>query len=365
MKSSIDTQSKERSSSRSSYPTFLSFQNSVLLQLKWAWRGLHDAFRWNVVFSVVANDPEIRANIYKSLLLNLLSLTSIYTFDLLLQPLVHDQQKWLHRNIGWFYQILWLLPVVGLSFYANMTWCSVIAKRTYTLQHGTRTAAQSQPATYTGMLTAIATSAYRGVMVFTSVIVSFGLRNIPFIGPAIGFFFICWVDAYYCFEFVWIARGLSLSRRIRHLEERWAYYFAFGLPSAALCMWGSALANGALFALVYPVYIILAMHARPVPLDPYNPSPQITNSTNNETIRHPSPLVPIRLPIFALVMWLNDSIIKALSVGGGSTKVSGPRGSRALSDPTESIEEGSTSAIPLRTVRPASGRINIGRRKVD
>ena len=112
-------------------------------------------------------------------------------------------------------------------------------------------------------------------------------------------------------------------------------------------------------------YIILAMHARPVPLDPYNPSPQVTNSTDNETIRHPSPLVPIRLPIFALVMWLNDSIIKALSVGGGSTKASGPRGSRAFSDPTESIEEGSTSAIPLRTVRPASGRINIGRRKID
>ena len=29
-------------------------------------------------------------------------------------------------------------------------------------------------------------------------------------------------------RFIWIARGLSLSQRIRHLEERWAYYFAFG-----------------------------------------------------------------------------------------------------------------------------------------
>lgn len=107
------------------------------------------------------------------------------------------------------------------------------------------------------------------------------------------------------------------------------------------------------------------MHARPVPLDPYNPSRQVTSSTDNETIRHPSPLVPIRLPIFALVMWLNDSIIKALSVGGGSTKASGSRRSRAFSDPTENIEEGSNSAGPLRIVRPASGRINIGRRKID
>ena len=29
-------------------------------------------------------------------------------------------------------------------------------------------------------------------------------------------------------RFIWIARGFSLSRRLRHLEERWAYYFAFG-----------------------------------------------------------------------------------------------------------------------------------------
>lgn len=72
-------------------------------------------------------------------------------------------------------------------------------------------------------------------------------------------------------RFIWIARGLSLSRRVRHLEERWAYYFAFGtyslmflapardnmiilvgLPSAALCIWGSTLANAALFALLFP-----------------------------------------------------------------------------------------------------------------
>ena len=29
-------------------------------------------------------------------------------------------------------------------------------------------------------------------------------------------------------RFVWAARGLSLPGRIRHLEERWAYYLAFG-----------------------------------------------------------------------------------------------------------------------------------------
>lgn len=72
------------------------------------------------------------------------------------------------------------------------TWCHIIAKRTYALQHGAHTV---QPVRYNGMVTAIATSAYRVVMVFTSVVVSFALQNIPYIGRASGFIFMCWVDA--------------------------------------------------------------------------------------------------------------------------------------------------------------------------
>jgi len=312
-------------SPRSIYPPFLSLQDTLKLQLSCAWRGLLEAFRWDLVLSTVTKDSEIRSNVFKSLLLNSLSLTSIYAFDLLLQPLVRNQQKWLHRNVGWFYQIVWLLPVVGVSLYLNSSWCTLIAKRTFVLQHGRR-AANQQPITYTGMLTMLATSAYRVVMVFTSVVVSFALGNIPLVGPPASFGFLCWVDAYYCFEFIWIARGMSLAKRVRHLEERWAYYFAFGLPSAALCMWGSGLANAALFGLLFPAYIIMAMHAHPMPLDPYNPLPPTSStafthdstSYTEEITCHPSPFVPIRLRIFALVICLNDWIVRIISVGGGS-----------------------------------------------
>ncbi|KAF9009420.1 etoposide-induced protein 2.4-domain-containing protein [Cyathus striatus] len=352
-------------SARSMYPTFLSLQDTIALQTKWAWRGLYDALRWRVVISAVVGDSEIRANIYKSLLLNSLSLTSIYAFDLFLHPLVRDQEKWFHRNIGWFYQVLWLMPVVGISYYLNSAWCKAIAKRAFSLKHGPRAAAQP-PATYTGMLTALATSAYRAVMIVTSVVVSYVLSSIPKVGPVAGFIFVCWINAYYFFEFVWIARGLSLSRRIRHLEERWAYYFAFGLPSAFFCMWGSALASAALFALIYPVYVILAMHALAVPSDPYNPLPP---TSEGDIVRHPSPFIPIRIPIFSIVIWINDVIVNILTVGKHRNKQSSG-GDRTFSDATESIEEGehielkSTGAVP-RHIRPTSGRINIGRRKID
>jgi len=302
-------------------------------------------------------------------------------FDLLLLPLVQDQlgqQKWMHRNVGSFYQVLWLFPVIGISFYLNSSWCSIIASRTFTLKHGSRRSAASEPATYTGMLTSIATSAYRIVMVFTSLVVSFALNNLPSIpylpnvGPLLGFCFLCWLDSYYLFEFVWVARGMSLSRRIRYLEERWAYYLAFGLPSAALCTLGTGLANAAIFALVFPLYVVMAMHAQPVPFDPYNPYDS-RKSSESDVIRHPSPFVPIRLPVFALVMFLNDWIVRIISVGGYGTRSTSHAHRRRMSEDSESVEEGGPRA-GSRSVTPGinfssrgstSSRINIGKRKMD
>lgn len=335
-----------QSSSRVAYPSFLSLHETIWIHTKCLLKGLLDAFRWDLVITTATSDPEIRSNILKSLLLNSLSLASIYAFDLLLQPLVHDHPSWLRRNVGWCYQVLWLLPVVGVSFYLNSSWCNTIAKRTFVLQYGNR-AVQPRHVTYTGMLNALATSAYRTVMVLTSVIVSFGLGAIPRAGPLISFAFMCWIDAYYCFEFVWVARGLSLASRVRHLEERWAYYFAFGFPSAAICTWGSGLANAALFSLLFPAYIIMAMTARPAPQDPYNPLPSA------DVVRYPSPLIPIRLRIFAIVIWLNDIIVQILSITGSAGQIT--RHHRALSHSSEKAEEGTGVEAP-RLTNNVSGR---------
>ena len=140
-------------------------------------------------------------------------------------------------------------------------------------------------------------------------------------------------------------------------------------------MWGSSLANAALFALLFPAvsmhrplstphfnrclqYIIMAMHARPVPKDPYSPA------GSEDTIRHPSPFVPIRLPIFAVVIWLNDWFVRIISVGGGAgarrSTGDAPRAARQkrrMSEGVENAEEGRE----LGSVPAARG----GRRKID
>jgi etoposide-induced 2.4 mRNA len=147
-----------------------------------------------------------------------------------------------------------------------------------------------------------------------------------------------------------------------HITLAPTYSLCLGLPSAALCNWGTDLANTAIFALVFPAvrpldqirketdlflvqFIILAMHARPMPVDPYSPLPPRKQEGG---VRHPSPFVPIRLPIFALVMGLNNLIVRILSVGGGSP----PRKGAGRNEITETMEEGGgIDGVPLRTLR--------------
>ena len=71
------------------------------------------------------SDAEVRANALKSFLLNGISLLSIYVFELLVHPLSRvedgtDARDGLHQSVGFFYRVLWLLPVVGVSLYLNV-----------------------------------------------------------------------------------------------------------------------------------------------------------------------------------------------------------------------------------------------------
>jgi etoposide-induced 2.4 mRNA len=60
--------------------------------------------------------------VFKSLLLNSLSLASIYTLDLFFVPLLAGKEdRWLHRNFGSLYTVFWLLPVIGVSLYLNVS----------------------------------------------------------------------------------------------------------------------------------------------------------------------------------------------------------------------------------------------------
>ena len=76
------------------------------------------------------SDAEIQGNVLKSGLLNGVSLTSIWVFEFLVglasrrhgsQSDLPSERGFIHRNLGWFYQALWLTPIVGASLYLNVS----------------------------------------------------------------------------------------------------------------------------------------------------------------------------------------------------------------------------------------------------
>lgn len=123
----------------------------------------------------------------------------------------------------------------------------------------------------------------------------------------------------------------------------------------------------------------MAMHAHPVPMRPYNPlAPQ------DGSVLYPSPFIPIRMPILAPVVWLNDRVVSVFSVGGvkdRSAKQPGLRGTegrkRGMSESTAvSVEEGTVDqemelnallSFPAKKgPEQSSGRgIRVGSRKFD
>lgn len=125
---------------------------------------------------------------------------------------------------------------------------------------------------------------------------------------------------------------------------------------------------------------MMATRARPLPLDPYNPI-----ASDGNVVRHPSPFMPLRLPIFAVVIWLNDSIVKLLSVGtsaGSHSNKAGDihsnrsgKGGSVDPEGIENIEEGGNVDIALEPlgIPLTSGfdepsgrrRVKLSRKKLD
>jgi len=68
----------------------------------------------------------------------------------------------------------------------------------------------------------------------------------------------------------------------------------------------------------------MAMSAHPHPIQPYSPLPPRPHPNpriQEDVVLHPSPFIPIRIPIFAPMIFLNEVLLKIVSVGtGGSGK---------------------------------------------
>ncbi|KAI7898309.1 etoposide-induced protein 2.4-domain-containing protein [Cokeromyces recurvatus] len=137
------------------------------------------------------------------------------------------------------------------------------------------------------------------------------ISNVPIMGRFLSFWMNCIIMSYYSFEYQWVYKGWNIEKRLAYMEAHWAYFLGFGFPATVITFFLSFLRSGAVFALIYPFFIIMAMLSVPKGTNPYNQTmPSGENARNKISL-------PNKIPIFYPVRKLNDATILFIRLIGG------------------------------------------------
>ncbi|PWN24232.1 hypothetical protein BCV69DRAFT_23786 [Microstroma glucosiphilum] len=239
----------------------------------WASQGWKDALRFREMGSVVSGSPHIRKTILKGLCLSSAVVLVIFLFEMAYFPAQiffdeyehneHYFQTWADTD-----EVLWLYPLVAISYFVASSWTVDVAKTATKLKHGRgmSISAAISGVTSTSFRARVLSESFRVFVVINYVLLGLALDHIPWIGSTLCFLMMSFVDAFYCFDPVMVSRGWSVERRLRYVESRWAYMTAFGIvPTIISYFHPSGLLNLFLFMAVYPFYVVLALLARPEP----------------------------------------------------------------------------------------------------
>jgi etoposide-induced 2.4 mRNA len=162
------------------------------------------------------------------------------------------------QSVAWIYHILWLYPIYTLSFVLNSMWYQDIADQAFVV------GGLVQPKKQMGwaqLIQLLASEIVRAVVLLVFVLQNALCSFVPFIGKYIAFIHLCWLYSLYSFEYKWAALAWSNEKRVEFFETRALYFFGFGIPAAGITIIFPAFINSGVFALIFPVFIMLAMQA--------------------------------------------------------------------------------------------------------
>ncbi|GAA94147.1 hypothetical protein E5Q_00795 [Mixia osmundae IAM 14324] len=307
-------------------------------------RGLSDASQYRKTIKNVQSHPVIQSNLIKSTVLQLLVLGSVLLFDSVLVPTLFSEASYTSFNgIGstsdrsrrqttsLYYELFFLYPLLGLSFFLQGIFNLNLAS-TQSLQGGEPVALPLGKSSSSGSKSLIAKAlqeSYRVLLIMHYLLVCFVLYRVPLLGKPACFIYMAAIGGWYCFEFQLVSKGLSLSQRVRYLEERVPYFAGFGTPLTVISFWHSnAIVNMAIFAIAFPLFLVMATQAEPRPLDPSKPladsvlpqrgAEDHVAAAVNDNSAHlppnatPHSSVPKRIPLLVGAVIIHDFVAKHL-----------------------------------------------------
>lgn len=243
---------------------------------------------------------------------------------------------WLHVLFLYAYQLLWIYPLYIISFILNTVWYQDIADHAFITHGGAgATAAAKVGFTFQKWVATMSDEVYRCLLVTAFMVQVTLVSFIPVIGSTLVFVHLCWLYSLYSFEYKWSLLGWSLEYRLKYFEKHWAYFLGFGLPSVTLSLVFPKFISLGIFALAFPLFIILAICARPtshVPRTrkssavtgagaggrdvPVLSDPPVRMAAGGPLVPPPAqPTAPVllpQLPIFRGATWINWCLLQRL-----------------------------------------------------
>jgi len=267
--------------------------------LQWI-QGVRDALYIPHLGTVLLTSSLVRRAILDAFVYSALAFLSIWSFQIFFEPtisaLLMEGDSWLPRLPYYFlvaiYYLLWILPMFILSFVINSKWLNIVAQNSFVALCG------SPPKTSSiglnDLARMFAAELYTSTFYSMFVIQCSVMAMLPVLGPILNFILLCWLYSLYCFEYKWI--GWHIGRRLRHVEDNWAYFVGFGMvtgtPFTVASIYGGFWLSYTIWWLFFPYFVVMAIGA-----------PQPTSLVSSE------PGAANRIALFRFARWLNMKIL--------------------------------------------------------
>eukprot|EP00039_Didymoeca_costata_P001203 m.50564 g.50564 ORF g.50564 m.50564 type:complete len:312 (+) comp10679_c0_seq2:160-1095(+) len=247
------------------------FQEFALLDCLKA--GFYDSLNLSVAVKCIFRSQAVRKSYETLVLLNgVLFLGSILLFTYVIKPwLLHfwDLGAWAEPAICGPWNSQFVLPMYFLSLILNVSMFQEVSDGGHDCVRGSKASkTPSMP-----LSTLLATMCYSIIMQQIMLVQAAVVGAIPELIPVspswkilmwfIKFAITSWMASFYCFEYTWIRKGWDFQKRVVFFEQRWAYFFAYGIPITLCTIFLGAAENAAIFSVAFPLNLLNSAEAKP------------------------------------------------------------------------------------------------------
>jgi len=266
--------------------------------------GIYDALAFGRVINLVYKSKKTQTAILNCFFLNgLLLLGSYFMYEHAISPGIKSFIQtedfglgFLHSVFTTVYYSCWVFPVYVFSYVVNLAWYSDIAYQAFV--YSGHTAVQGPDSIGKKVSDIVYDLALCGSFIMVTILAA-TILNYAFsfdtTSEVFKFIQLSWLYSFYCFDCKWSLRGKwGIAKRVQVFENYWVYMLGFGTPFTLAFFFFPYLVSNGIFALLYPLFIILAVRAKP-------------QKTEN------AKYIPTKLPIFWMADKLNHLIFCFIS----------------------------------------------------